>query len=193
MAGLTFFFDPLCPWAWRTSRWIREVQHQQGLVVRWRFFSLAIHNNYREERPETLTPLRVAALAGREGGNEAVDRVYQALGNAFHERGEDMSAEGALARLTRVAVTDAGMDPALVERALADTGTLRAVEDDHREGRERHAAFGVPWLVPDGQDLGFFGPILDVPPAGQESVELWEHTLWLLGRPYLYELKRERH
>lgn len=192
MTGLTFFFDPICPWAWRTSLWIREVRRHRELEVRWRFFSLAWINGYADEHPETLTPLRVLALAEREGGNEAVDQLYLSLGTALHERGEAPRETGDLERITQAALTEAGLDPALCQRALDDPTTLTAVEADHKVATERHAAFGVPWLVPDGQDIGFYGPIIQPPPKGEEAVALWDHASWMLSRPYLYELKRER-
>ena len=170
------------------------MQRQQGLAVRWRPFSLAIHNNYVEEQPAFLAPLRVAALADREGGNEAVDRVYVAIGTAIHESGADVQVReaGVLERLIPEVLAQAGLDASLYQRALADPATLEAVRADYDEAKGRFAAFGVPWLVLDGHDLGFFGPVVDVPPTGQEALDLWAHTAWMITRPYLYELKRER-
>jgi predicted DsbA family dithiol-disulfide isomerase len=194
MTGLTFFFDPLCPWSWRTSRWIREVQRQQALPVQWRFFSLALANNVEEpERAQAmLAPLRVAALAEREGGNEAVDRVYVALGTALHEQGQDMQTSGGPERVIPAALADAGMDPSLFQRALDDQSTVDVIRADYEQARERYGAFGVPWLVLDGQEIGFFGPVLNPVPQGQEALDLWQHTTWMFSRSYLYELKRER-
>jgi predicted DsbA family dithiol-disulfide isomerase len=192
MTGLTFFFDPVCPWAWRTSLWIRDVQRQRELDVRWRFFSLAIINNYAAERPYMLAPLRALALVERIGGNEAVDRAYLAMGTALHERGESIRKEGAVERIIPAALSEAGFDASLYQRALDDPSTLEAVEADHTVATEQYAAFGVPWLVLDGQKFGFYGPIIQPVPQGDEVLALWEHTSWMLSRPYLYELKRER-
>lgn len=191
MTGLTFFFDPLCPWSWRTSRWIREVQRQQPLRVRWRFFSLAIANDYRD-KDRGMALLRVAALAGGEGGNEAVGLVYQAFGTALHEEKQDIRTEEALANVAPAALSRVGLDATLFQRALHDTKTAAAVRADHEQARDRHGAFGVPWLVLDGQEHGFFGPVIDPVPEGQEALDLWEHTAWMIQRPYLYEIKRER-
>lgn len=84
MSDLTFYFDPLCPWTWRTSQWIREVQSQQPLEVEWKIISLGLNNNAPDEALANLRPL---VLARREGGNEAVSRLYQALGHATHDKG----------------------------------------------------------------------------------------------------------
>lgn len=193
MADLTFFFDPLCPWSWRTSVWIREVQRQQPLAVEWRFFSLAVANNYLDSFPDGVAPLRVAALAGREGGNDAVGQAYLAIGTALHESGQVDSREpGTMARIIPPALERQGLDPTLFERAMSDPSTLTEVQRDHALAKDRYAAFGVPWLVLDGQGLGFFGPVVDVPPRDQEALDLWQHTAWMITRPYLYELKRER-
>ena len=192
MAGLTFFFDPLCPWSWRTSVWIREVQRRQQLPVEWRFFSLALANGYQETFPDGTAPLRVAALAGREAGNEAVGETYLAIGTALHEEGANAQEPGIMARVIPPALEREGLDPTLLERAMADPATLAAVQRDHALAKERYAAFGVPWLVLEGHDQGFFGPVVDVPPQGQEALDLWEHTAWMITRPYLYELKRDR-
>src|SRR5581483_3502640 len=160
MADLTFFFDPLCPWAWRTSQWIREVRRLRDLSVEWRSFSLALAYTYAAERPMTLAPLRIAALARQEGGDEAANRVYLALGTAFHERGEDTRPPGALERLIPAALQDAGFESALLQRALDDPATLETVSAENDEAKGRYAAFGVPWLVLAGHDLGFFGPVI---------------------------------
>jgi protein-disulfide isomerase-like protein with CxxC motif len=192
VAGLTFFFDPLCPWSWRTSVWIREVQRLQQLPVEWRFFSLALANDYLESFPDGVAPLRVAALAGREAGNEAVGKVYLAIGTALHEEGADAREPGIMGRVIPPALEREGLDPTLFERAMSDPATLAEVERDHTLAKERYAAFGVPWLVLEGHDLGFFGPVVDVPPQDREAIDLWEHTAWMITRPYLYELKRDR-
>lgn len=192
MTAVTFFFDPLCPWSWRTSVWIREVQRQEPLDIRWRFFSLALANDYAADRPQALAPLRVAALAGHEGGNDAVDRVYIALGKAIHDEGVNTRVDDVLARAIPAALESAGLDPDLYRRAMEDQTTLDVVTADYQEARDRYAAFGVPWLILDGHDPGFFGPVINPPPEGREALDLWHHTMWMLARPYLYELKRER-
>ncbi|HWE61628.1 MAG TPA: DsbA family protein [Chloroflexota bacterium] len=189
-AVLTFFFDPLCPFTWRASQWLREVRRQQPLDVQWRFFSLAEAHGSPNELMRA--PLRMAALARREGGNDAVDRVYLALGTAIHERGVDARDQAALEQAFERALQEGDLDRDLLQRALADPSTWEDVLADHDEARERYGAYGVPWLVLGEQTFGFNGPIMSEVPRGETAVELWRHLSWTLAQPYFYELKRER-
>lgn len=184
---VTFYFDPLCPWAWLTSLWIREVRRHRPLEVEWKFFSLAGIND-RED--VWHGPLRIAALARQEGGNEAVDRAYLALGRLFHERTDSFDQIETLAEVAQPYLADVGLDPSLASRALQDPRTLEIVMSDHRQAAEKLGAFGVPWLVVDGDELGFFGPVIGELLEGERAVELWDHFRWVGAQPYLYELKR---
>lgn len=190
MADLTFFFDPLCPWTWRTSQWVREVQRQQPLDVQWRFFSLAEAHNV--DNPALRAPHRALALARREGGNDAVSRLYKALGAAIHESGLDTRDTQALDGATSGAVAQAGFDASFLQRALADSSTWEDVLADHREAKEHYGAYGPPWLVVGEQPFGFNGPIMTDVPRGETATELWRHLSWVMAQPYFYELKRER-
>lgn len=190
VTALGFFFDPICPFAWRASRLVREVQGQQDLAVDWQLFSLAVVNDL--DRPELLAPLRVLALARREGGNRAVGGLYQALGEAIHERGAQIGDPEAMDRGIREALHACGLDPDMLEQAMRDPSTLEDVMAEHREAVDRYGAYGVPWLVPKGQDFGFNGPVINRVPAGAEAAELWEHVSWLIQQPYFFEIKRER-
>lgn len=184
---LDFYFDPLCPWAWMTSLWIREVRKQIPLDVHWKFFSLAGVN----ERPDVWHgPLRIAALARRESGNDGTDRAYLALGRLFHEHEKSFEEIEDLAEGAETFLTQAGLDASLARRALDDPTTLDDVLTEHRDAVERMKAFGVPWIVIDGDEMGFFGPVIGELPEGQQAVELWEHFCWLSRQPYVYELKR---
>ena len=186
---LTFYFDPLCPWAWRTSKWIREVQKVRPLDVEWKFFSLAKANG---RDPAGNVPLRTEALVRRQGGNEAVDRLYEALGKTLHESNANTREAGAYERLTEQALEDAGFDRGLMRQALDDASTEEQVMVEHAEAQEKYQAFGVPWLVLGGQEIGFYGPVITDVPEGQVASELWDHMAWVLKQPYLYEIKRER-
>ncbi|HEX8918576.1 MAG TPA: DsbA family protein [Chloroflexota bacterium] len=184
---VVFYFDPLCPWAWLTSLWIREVQRQRPIEVEWKFFSLAGIN---EDEDPWYGPLRIAALARREGGNEAVNRAYLALGRLFHERSGSWDRINELVDMAPPFLEDAGLDPSLAARALEDPSTIDDVLTDHREAVDRGGAFGVPWIVVEGDDRGFFGPVIGADLRGDEAAELWDHFRWLGPRGYLYELKR---
>lgn len=187
---LAFYFDPLCPWAWRTSQWIREVQHQMPLDVTWKPFSLAEANAWSD--PDTYIPVRMAIMAEREGGNEAVARIYEVLGQAIHEQGVDIEEPGVFQQAIRDALAAAGLDPTLLERALDDPSTLEAAKEANRMAAEEYGAYGVPWLVVGDAPFGFNGPVIADVPRGEAALELWQHVSWLLNQPYFYEIKRER-
>ncbi len=190
MAALTFYFDPLCPWTWRTSQWVREARLHRPIDVAWKFFSLAESNNMPD--PLWRAPLRVAALARRGGGNEAVDRFYLAVGRAIHDGGANIREEGAIEGAIGRALGETGLDRSLLGQALDDSTTMDDVLADHREAVERFQAYGVPWLVLEGQEFGFNGPIITDAPGGETAGELWDHMSWVLTQPYFYEFKRER-
>jgi predicted DsbA family dithiol-disulfide isomerase len=184
---LTYYFDPLCPWAWLTSLWIREVRRHRPLDVEWRFFSLAGVN---EREDKWHGPLRIADLARREGGNDAVDRAYLALGRLFHEQSDSFELIDNLAEVAQPYLADVGLDPTLANRALQDSTTFEEVLSEHRDAVQRLGAFGVPWLVVGDDELGFFGPVIGEAVKGEEAAELWDHFRWMGTRSYLYEMKR---
>ncbi|MBI3965557.1 MAG: DsbA family protein [Chloroflexi bacterium] len=187
---LDFYFDVLCPFAWRTSLWIRQVTGQQPLTIRWKQLSLALVNGQAEESPffqRDLALGRTFVAAERVGGLEAADRLYLALGDAIHGQQVDPLEDGVLSG----ALAAAKLPADLFTTALADPATTRAYLDSHEEGL-RLGAFGVPTLRLDGGGRAFYGPIVDPVPTGGQALELWDYTRWVLERPYLWELKRER-
>ncbi|WP_052889749.1 DsbA family protein [Thermogemmatispora carboxidivorans] len=189
---LNFHFDPLCPLAWRTALWMREVRQVRPVAVTWRFFSLELVNRKEGAQPNYedhgWAGLRTLALVRRREGNEGVERYYLALGAALHGRRESISdAAGVRAALER-----AGLNAGLVDEALADESTIREVEADHQEAVERYHAFGVPTIALEGSQVGFYGPVIIQVPRGAEAGEYWDHFYWALQQPNLYELKRER-
>ena len=192
MADLTFYFDPLCPWAWRTSLWVREVQKVEALDVEWKVFSLSEAHRGDDplaaENAQSDAALRAVIAARRTGGNDAVDRLFLALGRARHDRRENLTDEGVI----EAALEEAGLDRGLLRQALDDPTTDDEVKKEHRGAVDKYDAFGVPWLVLSGQRIGFFGPVIDQVPTGEAAAELWRHTSWMIQQPYLYELKRER-
>jgi predicted DsbA family dithiol-disulfide isomerase len=191
--SLNFHFDPLCPLAWRTALWIREVRNARPVDVHWRFFSLEVVNRKPGVEPDYVngngwTALRSLALARRKDGNEGVEKLYIALGNAAHGRKESLRDRA----VVEASAQAAGFGPDLVEEALADESTIQDVLADHQEAVERYLAFGVPTLAIEGSDVGFYGPVINTVPHGEEALELWDYTAWLLRQPNIYELKRER-
>ncbi len=186
---VTFYFDPLCPWAWLTSLWIREVRRHRPLQIEWKFFSL-VGVNDRDDKWHG--PLRIAAMARREGGNDAVDRAYLALGRLFHEREDSFDIIDDLSSVARPYLAEAGLDPDLAKRALDDESTVHEVVDEQIDATDRLGAFGVPWIVIEDEDYGFFGPVINEALQGDEAIALWDHFRFMGTRPYLFELKRGR-
>src|SRR5690242_291465 len=191
--SINFHFDPLCPLAWRTALWIREVRKVRPIDITWRFFSLEVVNRKEGVVPDfqndgSWAAERTLALARRQGGNDAVERLYLALGAAQHGRRESIKQLGIL----RAAAQQANLDSAIVDEALADESTINDVLADHEEAVRRYRAFGVLTIAIEGLDVGFYGPIIQDVPRGDDAGEMWDYTSWALRQPNLFELKRDR-
>ncbi|MFI8398953.1 DsbA family protein [Streptomyces sp. NPDC085463] len=195
-----FYFDPLCPWAWMTSRWILEVEKVRPVDVRWKVMSLAVLNEDRidelpEEYQEMLRtkawgPVRVAIAAQQLHGDEVVGKLYTALGTRFHNNGEGPTREAIAG-----ALKDVGLPEDLVEYADKDTydTELRA---SHQEGIDKVGQdVGTPVIAvpgPDGEEVAFFGPVVTPTPRGEAAARLWDGTLLVASTPGFYEIKRTR-
>jgi 2-hydroxychromene-2-carboxylate isomerase len=191
-AAVEFHFDVMCPYAFQTSLWIREVRAQLGIDISWRFFSLEEINRaegkkhpWERDWSYGWSMMRIGALLRRQS-MDLLDRWYLTAGTALHVDGRQPHrrevAEGLL--------TEMGLDAGLVEAALVDPTT----HDDVRTDHERVTAlgfFGVPTLTfDDGTSL--FGPVLVDPPRGAAAVRLWELVLGWSEFPHVYELKRPK-
>jgi 2-hydroxychromene-2-carboxylate isomerase len=190
--GVDFHFDIMCPYAYQTSLWIREVRDTAGIEVRWRFFSLEEINReegkkhpWEREWSYGWSMMRIGALLRRQDMG-LLDRWYEAAGRALHVDGRKPHrpevAEELLAEL--------GLDPAIVRAAIEDPTTGDEVRAEH-EAVVGKGGFGVPTLVfDDGQAL--FGPVLVDPPTGDAAVRLWDHVTGWLEFPHVYELQRPK-
>lgn len=186
-----FYFDPTCPWAWQTSKWMREVERVRDVRVEWRLFSLRLVNESIDDpltdpSAKSVPAMRALALAGREGGQDAIDRLYRAMGSRVHD-GDATLDRGTL----EAAVADAGLPPDTVERAMDDPATADDVRAQHREAADAVEAFGVPTIVLES-GRGIFGPVVALAPAGEAAGELWDRVRWLAELDGFFELKRER-
>ncbi|MEU3918930.1 DsbA family protein [Streptomyces sp. NPDC029004] len=194
-----FWFDPLCPWAWMTSRWMLEVEKVRDVEVRWHVMSLAVLNEpkldelpekYREAMKEAWGPVRVVIAAQQKHGDEVLGDLYTALGTRFHNRGEGATREAIAGALEEV-----GLPAELIEYADSDAydTELRA---SHKEGIDKVGQdVGTPVIaVPgsDGEQLAFFGPVVTPAPKGEEAAKLWDGTLMVASIPGFYEIKRTR-
>lgn len=194
-----FWFDPLCPWAWMTSRWMLEVEKVRPVEVRWHVMSLAVLNedkldelpeNYRELLATAWGPVRVCIAAEQQHGSEVLGPLYTALGTRFHNRGLERTRETLVD-----ALREAGLPAELADAADSDTydAQLRA---SHKEGIDLVGQeVGTPVIaVPghDGDRIAFFGPVVTPAPKGEEAARLWDGTLMVASIPGFYEIKRTR-
>ncbi|MEV4630062.1 disulfide bond formation protein DsbA [Micromonospora sp. NPDC049523] len=193
------YFDPACPWAWMTSRWLLEVERVRPVDVEFRVMSLAVLNEGRDELPETYReflktawgPVRICIAVEQKYGQKAVRDLYTALGNRIHPGGEQRGPE-----LYAAALADAGLDPALA--AAADSTEYdEALRASHEAGmRPVGTDVGTPVIhAPgpvDGETVAFFGPVVTPAPKGDAAGRLWDGVLLVAGTPGFYELKRSR-
>ena len=203
MADLEFFFDPVCPWAWITSRWVEEVRSHRPYDVRWRFISLKILNSandaewytpqYRRMHEVGHETLRIAAHLDATVGNDAVGRFYAAVGTEGHTKGRRADFVGRNEEFLAECLGTAGLDPSLA--AVAQNGSLDArIAGDtelalSRTGRD----VGTPILTfhPGAADEGsFFGPVIARIPRGAEALRLWDAVEVVATTPGVAELKR---
>ena len=193
VAHINFHFDPLCPLAWRTALWMREVRQVRPVDITWRFFSLETINRKEGTQPDYVNgygwmALRTLALARRLHSNEAVEKLYVSLGNAQHGHQESIGQQTVVEACAR----EAGLDENIVAQALADESTAQDVIRDHEEAVQRYHAFGVPTIAFEGSNVGFYGPIIHTVPQGEDAGNFWDHMSWMLQQPNLFELKRDR-
>ena len=190
--AVDFHFDLMCPFAYQTSRWVREVRDRTGLEVTWRFFSLEEVNRQEGKKHPWerawsygWSMMRIGALLRRHDMAD-LDRWYERAGRALHVEGRKPH-EPAVARAL---LEELGLDPGLVDEAIADPTTGDEVLADHRRVVDA-GGFGVPTLFfADGQCL--FGPVLVDPPTGEAAVRLWDAVAAWREFPHLYELQRPK-
>jgi 2-hydroxychromene-2-carboxylate isomerase len=203
VSDIAFYFDPVCPFAWMTSKWVRQVSAQRDHTVDWRFISLRLVNahadydahfppEYEAGHTAGLKLLRVAARVRAEHGPEAVGVLYAALGRAIWDTA---APEVALAdRLPEVAaevLAEAGL-PADLQEALDDTTWDEVIARETEQALSLTGKdVGTPIIhfqPPDG--VAFFGPVISRLPSDEDALRLWDHVVGLATFPGFAELKR---
>ena len=191
-ATVDFHFDIMCPYAYQTSLWIRNVRGETGLDIRWKFFSLEEINRgegkkhpWEREWSYGWSMMRIGALLRRQD-MDLLDRWYAEAGKALHVDGRKPHrpevAEEILAGM--------GLDPATVRAAIDDPTTGDEVLAEHERVVDK-GGFGVPTLFFEDDQM-LFGPVLVDPPSGDAAVRLWDLTVGWLDFPHVYEVQRPK-
>ena len=187
-----FWFDPLCPWAWITSRWLHEVTKVRPVEARWHVMSLAVLNEgrdisegYKKLMDQAWGPVRIVMAAGQEHGEEVLGPLYTAIGTRLHDRAEPRE------RATyEAALADVGLPTSLFE-AAHDTSYDEALRASHHAGMDQVGDdVGTPVISVSGN--AFFGPVVTPIPRGEAAGRLWDGVLLVTGTDGFYELKRSR-
>ncbi len=187
-----FWFDPACPWAWMTSRWMTEVAQHRDVEVRWHVMSLSVLNEgrdldeeYQQLMDDSWAAVRVVIAAARDHGEKVLEPLYTALGTRRHPGGrrdtdaiiaESLAEVGLPAELAAVGQTDEVDDLLRASHA----GAIDLVGND----------VGTPVVAIDG--VGYFGPVVTPAPTGQAALDLFDGLVLMTRVPGFYELKRSR-
>jgi 2-hydroxychromene-2-carboxylate isomerase len=187
-----FWFDPTCPWAWVTSRWMLEVEKVRDVRTRWHVMSLAILNadrdvpeKYRRGLAEAWGPVRVCIAAEQSYGDKVLLPLYTAMGNRFHGQHAPKDRDTIVA-----ALAEADLPPELAD-AMTDPSYDEALKASHDAAMSQVGLdVGTPVIAVDG--TAFFGPVVTPAPRGEAAGRLWDGVRLVTGTEGFFEIKRTR-